>query len=139
MLCTGSFYLFEGSCHACPSQCTQCNADSGGEPYCYNCIDAYSTPIDGVCTECSSLSLGCSTCSSQYNCLTCQIGYYLLNGECIVDGGGLPTIYIVLIVIAGLIGLAAIIFGVWACWRSRNGYGVMGEGSNAGGVRASYY
>ena len=56
-----------------------------------------------------------------------------------IDNGGLATVYIVLISIAAVIGVAAIIFGIWAYWRSRNGYGVMGEGSNAGGVRASYY
>ena len=63
----------------------------------------------------------------------------MLGSECVVDNGGLAVVYIVLISIAALIGLAAIIFGIWACWRSRNGYGVMGEGSNAEGVRASYY
>lgn len=67
------------------------------------------------------------------------MGYYLLGTECEPESQGLATVYIVLICIAGVIGLAAIVFGVWACWRSRNGYGVMGEGSNAGGVRASYY
>lgn len=88
---------------------------------------------------CSDITDGCVTCVSQDICFTCNIGYYLQGSQCLLDNGGLATVYIVLICIAGVIGLAAIVFGVYACWKSRNGYGVMGEGSNAGGVRASYY
>ena len=67
------------------------------------------------------------------------MGYNLVETQCVPYQAGMATIYIVLICIAGVIGLVAIIFGVMACWKSRNGYGVMGEGSNAAGVRASYY
>lgn len=47
-----------------------------------------------------------------------------------------------MICIAGIIGLVAIVFGVWACWRHRNGFGVGGVGDGyegTPGVRASYY
>lgn len=48
------------------------------------------------------------------------------------------VVYIVLISIAVLIGLAAVGFGIWACWKSRSGYGAAGE-SDTNGVRSSYY
>ena len=106
---------------------------------CTQCANYSYTLADNQCVLCSQLIEGCKTCEGTQECLTCDIGYYPVKGACIRDKSGLATVYIVLISIAGVIGLAAIVFGVWACWRSRNGYGVMGEGSNAGGVRASYY
>lgn len=38
----------------------------------------------------------------------------------------MKVIYIVLISIAIVIALAAIGFGIWACWKSRSGYGAAG-------------
>ena len=38
----------------------------------------------------------------------------------------MKTIYIVLISITIVIALGAIGFGIWACWKSRSGYGAAG-------------
>lgn len=50
----------------------------------------------------------------------------------------MKVIYIVLISIAIVIGLAGVGFGIWACWKSRSGYGATG-GTDASGVKESYY
>ena len=140
--CSGSYYLADGQCKQCEHPCMFCMQDPNNTNtyYCSECYSTEYTAIDGQCLLCSEVSQGCSTCAGQSECYTCAMGYYLLGGECVPDQGGLATIYIVLISIAGVIGLAAIVFGVVACWRSRTGYGAMGEaGGSADGVRASYY
>ncbi len=88
---------------------------------------------------CSEVTEGCLTCTSAFNCLSCENGYVLqVNGVCFLENAGFGAVYIVMIVIACIIAIIAIIFAIYACWRYRNGYRMAGE-ENIPGMRASYY
>ena len=100
--CSDSFYLNNGACSACPSNCKNC-APISGSLKCLECQGTYSLSVDetecldcslsgnkekcGICSgstyfdvttkTCVDCSTGCSLCTESYNCFQCATGYIL--------------------------------------------------------------
>ena len=74
---SSGYYLSNGACFICPSQCYTCNNYSS----CNSCYIGFSL-IGGNCiSNTSSCPYGCSDCVNK-TCYSCTSGYYLSNGMC---------------------------------------------------------
>ncbi|GAB1219702.1 hypothetical protein ENUP19_0041G0048 [Entamoeba nuttalli] len=72
--CSKGYYLDNGMCYQCPIGCSFCS----GPNSCTTCERNYGVVVYG----CSSW---CSLCTT-IRCSSCQVGTYLSNGLCSVDG-----------------------------------------------------
>jgi len=88
--CINGTYLLSGACYTCPFSCTSCTSNT----VCNTCITGYVlsynvTNMCGCpyCTTCAYYNVtNCAVCDytnvTNAFCLTCDIGYYLVNGTC---------------------------------------------------------
>ena len=78
--CYSGFYLSDGTCYACSSDCDSCSSF-------YNCDSCYSgySLSEGYCSFDSYCSSDCEVCTSDLECILCDSGYSLSNGDCSYD------------------------------------------------------
>lgn len=77
-------------CIACDTSCEDCFG-GGSSSECYSCSSGYSL-IGSTCQQCHST---CATCSgtSQNQCVTCQVGYWLQRNNTCTSTCNLDTAY----------------------------------------------
>ena len=78
-----------------------------------------------MCVSCIDLGLNCLTCENESICLSCDLGYYLYDHQCLPNNDGLSTLWIILIIFFSILGAIGLGMGIYCFWKNRSGYGIL--------------